>query len=1024
MDLKFWKYIVLFILFCGTTLLYAQERKVSGTVTDKVTGETLIGVNILVKGTKTGIVTNIDGKYSLSVNSPNAVLVFSYIGMKTEEVPVNGKAVIDISLTADSKTIEEVMVIGYTSVRKKEVTGAVTQVKAKDISNLITSDLGNALQGMVSGVSVTSASGAPGAGSSILIRGVTSVNGNNTPLYVVDGVPQEGDPKISVNEIETIDILKDAASCAIYGSRGAAGVILITTKQGQAGKLKVSMNASYSVQHIISKNNLMDAVDQTYFDLIQRRNTDGKKDDDAILDLFQNKSYFQNNTDLFEQTFVDNASVQNYNINVSGGSENLVYSMTAGFYDKEGVIVNSNFQRFNTRSNFSYNKNKWHLGASMGMSKEDTQYSPWGIINQSIRYTPKQPTLNIDPDVAYQAADGNEQNLIGWVLQQYLIQDNQHMRNTFSNFNAAYDLANGLTISANFGINESNGYRKIFRPYQELKNSAGDVFSSPESSYVKMQSSNRESYSWAGTAQYKVTLAKSHNLTTFAGFTAEKYIYEGFNADKYGVSDNAISSLNGATLNAAASSDFNYVNTLIGTIGRVQYDWKQRYLLNVSVRRDGSSKFAKDNRWGMFPSASAAWNVTDEPFFKSAQKYVNNFKIRASYGTTGNQSFSPYTYTTSISSATGLGYVFGSKSLVSGSTQVAFANPNVKWETARQFNFGTDLAFLSNKITFSAEYYSTDKTDMLFPIEIPGSSGGTTNYNSKRVVLNVGDMTNSGIELAAEYRALIGDFSYGIKGTFSANHNEITHINGQGGFIYTNDGGLIPESKSTSQITVLAEGYEAGAFFLYRTDGIVDSHKKLADYQLIVPTARMGDLMYKDSNGDGKITDADLTYSGSGIPKYEVGCNLNFAYKGFDLNMNIYSALGHNIMNGSKAVSFQYGRNKDLVNSWTEANPNTTIPAYRGIQHSNYLGYTDLWLEDGSYIRLKQVSLGYSLSKKTLTALKLSQVRIYLSAQNPYTLTKYSGYDPEIGGDIGSRGLDKGNYPNSTLYTLGLNINL
>lgn len=1017
------KLLILFLLVYSGSIL-GQTNMITGKVLD-TKGEPIIGAAIQVKGTSVGTITDLDGNFAISASQ--GILKISFVGMKSQEISIAGKKVINVTLEDEAIAINDVVVIGYSSVKKKELTGAVAQVKATDISRINTSDLGNALQGMVSGVSVVSESGAPGASSNILIRGVTSVNGQNTPLYVVDGIPQEGDPKLSPNEIETIDILKDAASCAIYGTRGAAGVILVTTKQGSAGNLKVSLDASYGIQQIISKNYLMNSVEQTYFDLISRRNTGRAADDEAILDLFQNKAYFQNNTDLFDLTFVDNASVQNYNVNLSGGSKELTFNLTSGYYNKEGVLINSNFERFNTRANFSYNKNKWHLGGSIGVSNENTQFSPWGMINQSIRYTPKQPTLNLDPSQAITVSDGDAKNTIGWVLQQYQIENNQYMRNSFSNFNLAYDIAKGLTISSRLGLSSSSGYTKEFRPYQELiDKNTGLPFSSPESSYLKMRSLNNNSFTWDATIQYKKSIAKN-NFTGLFGASTERYAYVGFGAQEQGVSDNQIKSFYSTTINPTILPEFNYVNTLMGFIGRLQYDWNQRYLFNISLRRDGSSKFAKENRWGWFPSFSAAWNLSDEPFFEKAKELVNNLKIRASYGTTGNQSFGSYTYATNITTGNGLDYVFGvgANDAKIGATQVVFANTAVKWETSKQYNFGTDISLLDNKITFAAEYYRTAKDNMLFPIELPGSSGGTTNYNSSRVTLNVGNMINEGIELSSEYRSVIGDLNYSIKGTFSTNQNVITFIPGRtdGSIMFTGDDGLIPEAKATSQVTVLTVGHEAGAFYLYTTNGIANTHKKLADYQQLVPTAKMGDLIYLDNNHDGQISAADRVYSGSGMPKYEIGFNFNLAYKGFDLNLNLYSALGHKIMNGSKAVAFYYGRHRDLVGSWTEVNQDSPIPAYRGEGHANYLAYTDLWLEDGSYLRLKQASIGYSLPKSLLNKIKIKQLRVYLSTQNPFTLTKYSGYDPEIGGNISSRGLDKGNYPNSALYTVGMNFN-
>ncbi len=1006
----------LLLLFCVSEVM-AQQRSIKGRVTDSE-GIELPGVAVMVRGTGKGTITDIDGIYMIKLPEDATTLEFSYVGMRPQQIKVGEQKVINVTMIDETKDLDEVVVIGYGAVKKKELTGAVTQVKSEDLNRIISADLGGALQGMVSGVSVTASSGAPGAGNEILIRGISSVNGSNTPLYVVDGIPQEGDPRLSTNEIETIDVLKDAASCAIYGTRGAAGVILITTKKGQKGDLKVSVNANYGIQHITSQNYLMDAYEQTYFNLISNRNIVGTTDDKVHLDLYRSAEYFQNNTSLVDEVFVDNAPTQNYSVNMSGGNNTSTYNFTVGYFDKKGVIINSDYSRINARGAFNFKSGKWTIGGSVAMSAEDTEYSPYNIMVQTIKYYPTQSPLDPDDDI-FVTVGGEEQNRANWVIKMFSNEDAQEMMSANASMNINYEIIKGLSISSRLGLNGSYGYRSQFSPYQKIIDVDGKEISKPEDSYIKMQSINRRSMVGDLGLQYKVS-AKDHNVTLFAALTGEKYTFNGFRAEKFGVKDNDIKVLNSGSINATAKNDNNYINTLVGTIGRVQYDWKGRYLLNASVRCDGSSKFHKDNRWGVFPSVSAAWNISEEPFFKQAAEVVNNFKLRASYGTTGNQSFGPYTYSASINPS--YDYTFGTDASSYpglGYTQTAYSNSEVKWETSKQLNFGVDIAFLSNKLTLAAEYYKTDKSDMLFPVDLPGSTGSPTS-----VVLNVGNMTNSGVELSAQYRDNIGKVWYNVNATFSTNQNEITRINGQGGFMYTNDWGLIPESKNTSRCTVLAEGYEAGAFFLYPTDGVIKTQEELDEYRKIVPTAKMGDLRYVDSTPDGKISDDDRRYAGSGLPKYEIGLNYQVMYKGFDLYMNWYAALGHEIMNGSRAVAYGYGRHKDLVASWSERNQDSPIPAYRGDVkgHPNYAAHTDFWLEDGSFLRLRNVTLGYTLPKAIMQKAKIDKLRFYVSAQNLFTITKYNGYDPEIGGGVSSRGLDKGNYPISALFTLGLNV--
>ena len=992
--------------------VFAQAITVKGVVKDSA-GEPVIGANVVVVGTTNGTITDFDGNFTIKANK-NAKLEISFIGYKNTVVKVSPN--MNIVLKDDTQLLDDVVVIGYGAVKKKELTGAVAQVKSEDITKINTSDLGNALQGMVSGVSVTAESGAPGAGSEILIRGVASVNGQNTPLYVVDGVPQEGDPRISPNEIETIDILKDAASCAIYGTRGAAGVILITTKKGKEGKISASFDASYGIKKITSTDYLMNTQEQTYFNLLFKRNTGTSNtyDDTTLLDLYRSLQYYHNDTNLLDQVFVDNAATQNYSLTLSGGNNGLTYSIMNGFYKQDGSIINSGFNRYNTRINLGYKRKRLTMNASVGLSIETTNYSPSGILLQAIKYSPTQP--EIKPGDSFETVGGEEQNRLTYVLDSFFSEDYQRMTNSFANFNINYELFKGFNVSGRVALKESAGYRRQFRPYKEIKDQDGELITKPEDSYITMISMNRNSIVWDFGAQYRKTI-KGHKVTAFAGVTGEEYVFEGFTAKKQGVVDNDIKVLNGGSLNPSATSSDNYVNRLIGSIGRLQYDWRGRYLVSASVRCDGSSRFASSNRWGFFPSASAAWNISDEPFFKPFTKVVNNFKLRGSYGTTGNQNFTPYTFSGVITN--GYDYVIGdssNQSLAIGSIQSNYSNSNVKWETTRQYNIGVDLALFNNKFTLAAEYYSTDKKDMLFPVTLPGSTGSTST-----LVMNV---INSGYELTARYRSVIRGVSYDFSGTFSTNKNKVTRINGDGTRISAFPQGLVSGAAARSQVTFIAEGYEAGAFFLYPTDGIVNTPEKLAEYQKINPTAQMGDLIFIDTNKDGKISDDDRVYSGSGLPKYEIGFNMQFSYKGFDLYTNLYSAIGHKIMNGSRATAYGYGRHKDLVAQYTSFNTDSPIPTYRGDVkgHENNRADTDLWLEDGSYLRLKSITLGYSLPKALVTRMHLSNLRFYISGQNLFTLTRYSGYDPEIGGGINKRGMDMGNYPTFATYSVGLNL--
>lgn len=1017
------RWLLLSILaLIGSISIQAQEITVSGTVTDD--NGPVPGVSVLIEGTSTGTITDAEGRYSIDA-SMGDVLRFSFIGMKTVNKTVDS-SVIDVEMQSDFVALDEVIAIGYGSVRKKEITGAVARVRSEELEKTVSSDLGTALQGQVAGVNVTASSGAPGASSNIQIRGISSISGSNTPLFVVDGIPQEGDPRLSINEIESIDVLKDAASSAIYGTRGSAGVILITTKRGEKGELRVNASGSYGIRRITSGTPLLTAEEQTYVDIVFNRNVNNNHDEEIILSLVQNPYYFQNETNLGDLVYINNAPTQEYSVNVSGGSEDITYNVVGGYYKEDGVIRNSGFERFNARANTSYKKDKWSINAGLGISLEDISNEPSALIAQSVRYFPYQPQFDPDSDVQVESPGSGyspEATALNWVMRSLKNEDDGKRDKLNGNINVTYEAIKGLKLSTRVGSNVTNLNRTVFRPVFENYDSQGQLLNNPNESSISEYSDRWQSWSWDSRISYSKRI-RNHNIKALAAYTVESYTHKGFYGGRYGVTDNSIKVINGATVDPFIYSGNDYTNSLIGILGRIQYDFSSRYMLSASIRQDGSSRFSEENRWGVFPSVSGAWNVSEEPFWAGLSEIANSLKLRGSYGTTGNQNFSPYSYSSSITQ--GIAYAFGrsgSDVLVNGAAQTSYANALVKWETSVQANVGIDLTLFRNKVTFTADYYNTQKEDMLFPVQLPRSAGVGSGGNS-RLTLNVGNMTNIGTELSLQYRDKIGQMDISIAGTFSKNENEITHMSGDSDFIFTSDGGLIGGDPN-SKITVLAEGYEAGAFFINETDGVVDTEEKLAEYQTIKPDAQMGDLIYKDANGSGDITDADRVYAGSGLPDFETGLNMNFKYKGFDLNMMWYGSFGHEIMNGSKAAAYSFRRHKDLLYAWSEANPTSTIPAYRGDSkaHVNYSGFTDLWLEDGTYVRLKDITLGYTFPKNVNSRLGIGKMRVYASAQNALTFTGYEGFDPEIGGDgVTSRGLDKGNYPVTAFYLVGLKL--
>ncbi|WP_452228486.1 MULTISPECIES: SusC/RagA family TonB-linked outer membrane protein [unclassified Lacinutrix] len=1014
--------IILFALFCSFNI-YAQNTIISGNITSEEDGFPLPGVTILIKNTNKGEITDFDGNYTIEANKGD-ILIYSYLGLITQQITVNETAQINIILKPDENSLDEVVVVGYGTVKKKEITGALTQLKSDDLESIVTSDVGSALQGQVAGVNIV-ASELPGGDSEILIRGISTLaEGQNEPLYVVDGIIQDGNPRIPPTDIESLTVLKDAASTAIYGVRGGTGVILITTKQGKPGTLRVRTNASYAIQQRNSAVPLMNSVEQTYFDIVSAANVNNTTYDQVNLQLLQQPASFVNETDLNDLVFNDQAATQTYNINISGGTDDITYNVGLGLYDQGGLQINSAFNRFNMRANTVYSKNKLRIQSSLAFVTEDRDIPQGNLLSQAIVYRPTQNGLDINNIVEELNQDGDDVNRLGWVLESLRTTNNLKRNRISGAVTLNYELIDGLNLQTNLSLTKISDIGKIIRPYQVIYNNSGLLQSEPENSYIDSRTIFRTNIFGNIGATYEKELLEDQTVT-FTFFTElEDNSEEAFSARRAGVTFPGSTTLDLATGTQSVGS-YEDVEKRFSLLGRIQYNYKDKYILSSGVRNDRSTNFGLEYNSGIFPNIALAWNVHEENFWENYKSAVNSFRVRASYGEIGNDRISPYNYIPSL--VQNINYFgtngdTGTETINLGTIQQDFANEILTWETTAEKNLGLDLGFLKNKITLTADYYYRKKVDMLFPILIPPSAGGGENAS---LILNVGNMVNAGLELGASYRAKLGNVNINMNGTFTTNKNEITKINGDTEFIENNTSVLVGRAPDQSRITRLAVGYPAASFFLYQTDGIIDTEEKLAAYQKIVSNAKMGDTRFIDNNNDGTIDDNDRAYSGSGLPEYELGYTFEARYKNFDFSMNWYAALGQEVMNGFDAWAYGFGRHKDQVYQWSPANPETSIPAYQNDirRHPNYRGNSDLYLEDGSYVRLRQASLGYNIPKKRVEKWGLDYLRFYVRVQNPLTLTKYSGYNPEVGGGILSKGLDSNTGPISKMYMLGLNLN-
>lgn len=1020
-----WKlkaYLLTCVLLISFSSIQAQTSTVKGTVTGE--GDALPGVTVLVKGSSNGTVTDFDGNFEITAK-PKDVLIFSYIGFEAKEVSIKGKTTLNVVLSTDVAALDEVVVIGYGTQKKKEVTGAVVQISGDDISKSATQDLGTALQGQIAGVNVTASSGAPGAASNIIIRGLSSVTGTSSPLFVVDGIPYSSDPKLSMSEIETIDVLKDAASAAIYGTRGSGGVILITTKQGKIGQMKISVNGYYGIQSITSGTNLVNVEEDLYVQFLSKAVLNGTTYGNSWTPIEYNTNQLTNDSDLRPLVENDKAPIQNYSLSVSGGKKGLSYNVVGNFFSQDGMIVNSGYDRFNVRANTQFTKGKWKINTGMGFRIEEQQYAAYNLILDAYKAHPYQNEIDPNQETIQTSGPGgsndaqNRSNL-AQKFQQTDVRDGDQFN---ANINASYKITDHFTFTTRAGLEYGNNTRVRINPLFKAYDDEGKIIAPNTRSGVYNYSDRSTKSTWDNSIDYKQQFG-DHQVKALLLYSSEKYTFTSFFAQKFDLVSNDVTVLNGATLDPNAGSGTRWgqdkTTSLIGMLARVQYDYKGKYLFSASVRRDGSSRFAESNRWGVFPSASAGWNVSDENFWKSIKNTVNSLKLRASYGTTGNQGFLDYSNAATITLAQN--YVFGpegSDNLALGATQTGYANADIKWETSRQGNIGFDFGFLRNSLTLSGDFYNTQKEDMLFPLLLPPTTGAGQNAT---VVLNVGDMENTGYEFALNYRHK-GDFSWNVGATFSHNENTITKMSGANKIAYLSGSTVVAGVPNEDLVSALAEGYTAGTFFLIPTDGIIKTQEQLDEYKSIVPTANLGDLRYIDGNQDGIIDNDDRVANGSGTPDFEAGLNFSANFKNFDFNMQWYTSQGAEILNGNKAYTYKYATNKDLIYQWSPQNTESNIPTNRGRDHENYRGYTDYWVEDGSFIRLRNINLGYTIPNNLLEKANISKLRVFIAAQNPLTFTKYTGFDPEVGNNgLSTKGIDKGTYPVSSQFRLGVQL--
>ena len=974
--------------------MFAQQITVQGVVKDQ-TGETVIGASVMEKGTTNGTITGIDGDFSLNM-SPNGTLVVSFVGYKTQEVQVKGQKQLQVVLSEDAEMLDEVVVIGYGTMKKSDLTGAVSSIGNKDIKDSPVSNLGQAIQGKISGVQIVDA-GKPGDNVSIKIRGLGSIN-NCDPLVVIDGVPTDlGLSSLNMADVERLDVLKDASATAIYGSRGANGVVMITTKRGTEGKGKLAVSANYSFQNATNVPSLLNAAQ--YAELSNDMMVNSGRNPNPE---WANPSELGAGTDWMDE-LLRTGVMQNYTVSYSGGNEKSHYYVSGGFLDQSGIVKSVNYRRFTFQSNSDAQVLKWLKFSNNITFSADTKKSGGYNIGDALKALPIYPVKN--EDGSWSGPDGNSEwygstrNPIGPTE---LNKSQTDGYNFLANLTAELTFTKWLKFKSTFGYDAKFWFIDNFTPKYNWK-------PTPTEETSRYKSDNKSfTYLWDNYFLFDHTFAEKHRVGLMAGMSAQWNTNDYLNAQKnVFMFDNVHEMDNGEEMYAIGGNETEWA--LLSYMARVNYSYEDRYLLTATIRRDGSSRFGKKHRWGTFPSVSVAWRASQEKWFPK-NDYINDLKVRAGYGVTGSQaSVGNYSYLASYNTSV---YPFG----ISSGNQTALvsstlANPYIHWEEVAQTNIGFDASLFNSRVMFSFDAYLKETRDMLVKASIPITSGfedTTTTYT------NAGKVRNQGIEMSLHTINLTGELGWETNLTATYNKNKIKDLNSDVPY-YINQ-------INNSYVTMLAKDYPINVFYGYVTDGIFQNQSEVNTHA-VQPGAEPGDIRFRDLNNDGVINDSDRTVIGNPNPSWLFSMNNSLSYKGFELSVFLQGIAGNKIYNANNidntGMAAAYNQTTDVLKRWQGEGTSNSMPrAVFGDPNQN-TRVSDRFVENGSYLRLKNITLSYTFPKQWLQKAQIENARLSLSCENVATITGYSGFDPEVG----INGIDQNRYPISRTFSLGLNFN-
>jgi len=1013
------------------TGIFAQHA-VKGTVVDSKSQETIIGASVVVEGTTIGTTTDFDGNFSLSAPNGNVKLKISYVGYVAVVIPVDNKGVIKVELKENTQNLDEVVVIGYGVQKKSDLTGSVSSIDADEMRSLPTSNVTQAIQGKAAGIEIVSNSGSPGASTSVKIRGTGTVN-NSDPLYVVDGIPMDDINFLSSDDVKSIEILKDAASSAIYGSRAANGVVLVTTKSGAEGtKAKINFNMYTGWQESWKNPDVMKRSDFVYFQDYASNTYTITELKDGKLKVRDDKVGVLQGDERWWDVVTRKGMTQKYSVSLSGGTKNMNYYMSANYMNIDGIVNRSQYDRMNVVGKINVKLNK-NIDVSLNLNYADEsrfvvdESGSYGVVKQALIYNPLEQIINNYGDYS----EGTPAEIIR--REGY----NETKSNFLSQFTLNWKMAEGLNF--NTRISETS-YNKLSSAFQRSNKS--DMTLNDNYYTIRRVPSKVTNFSWDNILSYNKTFNEIHNFSAMVGQTMEMYSYNETSAygEGYGGYNDNYDALDYGTFNPSVNGYSTGWRSL-GFLGRLSYDYKGKYLLQSNFRADASSRFAK-NRWGYFPSLSAGWKITGEEFMENVD-WLSFLKLRFGWGQLGNNRIGDFVYGTYVKSDGYYVYGDANSTIKQAMSIQQIGNPDITWERTQSTNLGLDFNILNNRLTTSIDVFTKDTKDMLIAVPLNYYLGF-----SSTPMQNAGSINNKGFEIQLAWKDKTDKFSYEISGNISHIQNKVTSLGLGNEPIY---GGDVRELGYVNK-TVL--NVPIGSFYGWKTAGIIQEGEDISNLATFKTDYAFspGDMKFVDVNKDGVIDDADKTFLGSPHPSLFYGLSLNCAYAGFDLSMFFQGVYGNKVYNTTKYYLYTANRNYSSVSNvaadymdvvwrgtpngdyhsnWA-ANPTGTVPAPNTNGTINDFNFrnSDFYLEDGSYLRLKNIQLGYNFPKEMCQKIKFESVRLYGSVSNLLTFTKYKGLDPEIGRTSGQEsnnlyiGIDQGSYPQARTFTFGLVVDL